>query len=61
MNETIVIKKGLEIELDIESLAYGGMGLSRKENFIYFCKYTIPGQKVLARYKKGRATLKRRS
>ena len=53
MNETIVIKKGLEIELDIESLAYGGMGLSRKENFVIFVKYAIPGQKVLARiYKK---------
>ena len=53
MNETIIIKKGLEIELDIESLAYGGMGLSRKENFVIFVKYAIPGQKVLARiYKK---------
>jgi hypothetical protein len=31
MNETITIKRGSELELDIESLAYGGMGLARKE------------------------------
>ena len=53
MNETITIKRGVELELDIESLAYGGMGLARKENFVIFVKYAIPGQRVLARiYKK---------
>ena len=53
MNEIITIKRGAELELDIESLAYGGMGLARKENFVIFVKYAIPGQRVLARiYKK---------
>jgi len=56
MNGTLntpVIKKGLELELDIESLAYGGMGLARKDNFVVFVKGAIPGQKVLAKiYKK---------
>ncbi|MFL2983583.1 MAG: 23S rRNA (uracil(1939)-C(5))-methyltransferase RlmD [Candidatus Neomarinimicrobiota bacterium] len=53
MSEVLTIKRGIELELDIESLAYGGMGLSRKENFVIFVKYAIPGQKVLARiYKK---------
>ncbi|MGY8782061.1 MAG: 23S rRNA (uracil(1939)-C(5))-methyltransferase RlmD [Fidelibacterota bacterium] len=56
MNDTLntpVIKKGLELELDIESLAYGGMGLARKDNFVVFVKGAIPGQKVLAKiYKK---------
>ena len=48
-----IIKKGLEVELEIESLAYGGMGLARKENFVIFVKGAIPGQKVLAKiYKK---------
>ena len=45
--------RGSEIELVIESLAYGGMGLARKHNFVIFVKYAIPGQKVIARiYKK---------
>ncbi len=53
MNGIITIKRGAELELDIESLAYGGMGLARKENFVIFVKYAIPGQRVLARiYKK---------
>ena len=53
MNEAITIKRGAELELDIESLAYGGMGLARLENFVIFVKYAIPGQRVLARiYKK---------
>ena len=53
MNEAITIKRGTELELDIESLAYGGMGLARLENFVIFVKYAIPGQRVLARiYKK---------
>ena len=53
MNEAITIKRGAELELDIESLAYGGMGLARLGNFVIFVKYAIPGQRVLARiYKK---------
>ena len=53
MTNSSFIKRGSEIELVIESLAYGGMGLSRKHNFVIFVKYAIPGQKVIARiYKK---------
>ena len=53
MNEPVTIKRGTELELDIESLAYGGMGLARVENFVIFVKYAIPGERVLARiYKK---------
>ena len=53
MNDRITIKRGTELELDIESLAYGGMGLARQDNFVIFVKYAIPGQKVFARiYKK---------
>ena len=53
MNEPATIKRGVELELDIESLAYGGMGLARQENFVIFVKNAIPGQRVLARvYKK---------
>ncbi len=46
--------RGSEIELVIESLAYGGMGLARKHNFVIFVKYAIPGQKVIARIHKKR-------
>ena len=47
------IKKGLELELRIESLAFGGLGLARKNDFVVFVKGAIPGQKVLCRiYKK---------
>ena len=53
MSNSSSIKRGSEIELVIESLAYGGMGLARKHNFVIFVKYAIPGQKVIARiYKK---------
>ena len=53
MNESNKIKRGVDLELQIESLAYGGMGLARKDDFVIFVKGGIPGQKVNARiYKK---------
>ena len=53
MNEKIIIKRKAELELKIESLAYGGMGIAKKENFVIFVKGAIPGQIVIARvYKK---------
>ena len=53
MNEKVLIKRKAEIELKIESLAYGGMGIAKKENFVIFVKNAIPGQTVIARiYKK---------
>ena len=47
MSTTEQIKRGQELELDIESLAYGGMGIARKHNFVIFVKNAIPGQKVV--------------
>ena len=53
MNEKVLIKRKAEVELKIESLAYGGMGIAKKENFVIFVKNAIPGQTVIARiYKK---------
>ena len=53
MNEPLIIKRGVELELQIESLAYGGRGLARKDDFVIFVKGAIPGQTVQARvYKK---------
>ena len=53
MHESNKIKRGVDLEQQIESLAYGGMGLARKDNFVIFVKGGTPGQKVNARiYKK---------
>tara|TARA_A100001037_G_scaffold306817_1_gene356092 strand:+ start:15917 stop:17329 length:1413 start_codon:yes stop_codon:yes gene_type:complete len=48
MADFIKIKRGLELELKIESLAYGGMGLARKDDFVIFVNGAIPGQTVQA-------------
>ena len=48
MSEILTIKKGAELELEIDSLAYGGMGLAKKDSFVIFVKNAIPGQRVKA-------------
>jgi len=49
------IVKGTELSLEIESLAFGGKGVARKDNFVVFVNNTLPGQKVRALvYKKHR-------
>ena len=53
MNDKVIIKRRAELELKIESLAYGGMGVAKKDDFVIFVKGAIPGQIVNARvYKK---------
>ena len=47
VNDSIVIKKGLELEIEVQSLAYGGMGLEKVYEFVVFVKNGIPGQRVL--------------
>ena len=52
------IKKGDELTLDIDSLAFGGRGIARYDECVLFVKNAIPGQKVKAlvyRKKKGYA------
>lgn len=43
-----MIKKGEILELEIESLAYGGKGIAKVNDFVIFVKDAIPGQKVKA-------------
>ena len=43
-----MIKKGDELELKIESLAYGARGVSRIDDFVIFVDGGIPGQTVKA-------------
>ena len=47
VNDFIVIKKGVELEIEVQSLAYGGMGLAKVDDFVVFVKNGIPGQRVL--------------
>ena len=47
------LSKGQILDLEITSLAYGGMGISHYEDIIIFVKGAIPGEKVKAKiYKK---------
>ena len=62
MDDALIIKKGTDIELDIESLAFGGMGIAHIGDMVTFVKNAIPGQKVKARITKKRSSyLKARS
>ena len=56
LDATTIPKKGTDIELSIESLAFGGMGVSRIGDMIVFVKNSIPGQTVLARITKKRSS-----
>ncbi len=51
MSETPVspIKKGQSLELDIESLAFGGKGVAKVDGLAIFVERVVPGQRVLAR------------
>jgi 23S rRNA (uracil1939-C5)-methyltransferase len=46
------VRKGEELELRIESLAYGGSGVGRHEGFVVFVRGGLPGDRVLARVTK---------
>ena len=48
------LKKGSDSEFFVESLAFGGMGLSKINDKIVFIKNAIPGQTVTARITKKR-------
>ena len=50
------IKKGTELELDIESLAFGGQGVARLDDLVVFVPQTIPGQKVIASVARNKKT-----
>ncbi len=47
VNDSIFIKKGVELEIEVQSLAYGGMGLAKVDDFVVFVKNGIPGQLLL--------------
>jgi 23S rRNA (uracil1939-C5)-methyltransferase len=46
------LKKGQEIELSIESLAFGAKGVAKTDNFVVFVNGALPGETVLAKIRK---------
>src|SRR3712207_8040396 len=48
----VPVSKGEELELTIDSLAYGGAGVARLNGFVVFVKRGLPGDTVLARVTK---------
>jgi len=56
MNTTVLPKKGEIVPLTIESLAFGGKGISHIGGMVVFVKNAIPGQLVNARILKKRKT-----
>lgn len=43
------MKRNQELQLDIESLAFGGQGVARHKDFVVFVKGAVPGDTVRAR------------
>jgi len=43
------VSRGQEVELEIESLAYGGNGVARLDGFVLFVRRALPGDRVRAR------------
>ncbi|MCF7798203.1 MAG: 23S rRNA (uracil(1939)-C(5))-methyltransferase RlmD [Lentisphaeria bacterium] len=48
------IKRGQELEVEIESLAYGGKGVAHVDGFTIFVERALPGQLIRIRIKKKR-------
>ena len=45
----MTLSKGQVLDLDIEKLAFGGLGIAHFDNIVIFVKDGIPGQKVKAK------------
>lgn len=48
----VALKKGSELELEIESLAFGAKGLARLNGYVIFVEQSLPGQRVRAQITK---------
>src|SRR5437588_12390598 len=46
------VARGEELELEIESLAYGGNGVARLDGYVVFVRRGLPGDRVRARVTK---------
>ena len=43
------LKRGQELELTISDIAFGGQGISKYNDLIFFIKDAIPNQRIIAR------------
>lgn len=48
INVMIDLKKGNEVELPVEKLAFGGKAMARVDGFVVFMDHAVPGQRVKA-------------
>ena len=46
------LKRGQEIKLTISDLAFGGRGISKLDDLVFFVKDAIPNQEVIAKISK---------
>src|SRR5262245_8888380 len=46
------VRKDEEVELRVDSLAYGGNGVARRNGFVVFVRRGLPGDRVRARVTK---------
>src|SRR5437763_4119683 len=51
---TVRPKPGAELELAVESLAYGGAGVARLDGYVVFVRGAVPGDRVRARVTKSK-------
>ena len=47
-------RRGTELELDVEDLAYGGRGVARRDGFVVFVRGALPGDRVRAEVTKSK-------
>src|SRR5881227_1133607 len=47
-------RRGAELELRIDSLAYGGAGVARRDGYVVFVRDAVPGDRVRARVSKSK-------
>ena len=46
------LKRGQEIKLKISDLAFGGRGISKEDDLVFFVKDAIPNQYIIAKISK---------
>ena len=49
-------KSGDILDLDIDTLAYGGQGVARRDGFVVFVRHTVPGDRVRVQIVKNKRT-----
>lgn len=50
--ETVAVRKGMEVELDLEKLAFGGKALGHLDGLVVFVDHGLPGQRARVRITK---------